>query len=180
MKLKPDNLIEFDRRPEISERIAGFVVASGPDLVLVHRLDWNTFLLDGYCAIRRPDIRRCLVLNKSGSWQAKALRAKSITPSPLSVVSVNSLADLLVSSASVFPLVNVQTELQDDEVCYIGRVTELCAKSFTLSLLNFHARWKGIRRFRFSDVTRVEFGSGYERALAISAGKGPQTPNYQA
>ena len=166
--------------PEISERIAGFVVASGPDLILVHRLDWNTFALDGYCAIRRQDIHRCLTLNRSGSWQAKALRAKGIAPSPLPEVSVESLADLLVTSGAGFPLVCVQTELRDEEVCYIGRVKELCAKTLTLSLLNFRARWTGVRCFRFSDVTRVDFDSGYERALARSAGKGPRIPKYQA
>ncbi len=175
MKFKLQNLVEFDRRPAISERIAGFVVASGPEFILLHRLDWNTFMLDGYCAIRSRDARRHRVLNPVGSWQARALKAKRMKPTPLANVSINSLPNLLTSACSAFPLINIQTELRDDELCYIGRLKKLSAETFTFFDLDFRARWTGVRRFKYADITRVEFGSGYENALALSAGRGSES-----
>jgi len=36
-------------------------------------------------------------------------------------------------------------------------------------------KWSGPRRMKFSDVTRIDFGGGYEEVLAVTAPKGART-----
>jgi len=48
-------------------------------------------------------------------------------------------------------------------------------KTFTIEDLNSNGEWSGPRRMKFSDVTRIDFGGGYEEALAVTAPKRPRT-----
>ena len=41
--------------------------------------------------------------------------------------------------------------------------------------LDAAAEWSGERRMKFSDITEVDFGGGYEEALALTAPKRPKT-----
>jgi hypothetical protein len=171
VKPKNSELIEFDRRPVVGEGIAGFVVAATPEVVLVHRLDWNTFSLDGYCAMRTRDIQRRRWLNRPTSWQETALRVKKIKPVSLPFVSADSFCDLLISISDAFSLITIHTELRDEGVCYVGRVKKLTDRYLVIFNLDTKAAWKGARRFRWADITRVDFGDGYAEALAFSVRK---------
>jgi hypothetical protein len=44
----------------------------------------------------------------------------------------------------------------------------------TIDDLDCNAEWSGPRQLKFSDITRVDFGGGYEKALAATAPKRPE------
>jgi hypothetical protein len=47
--------------------------------------------------------------------------------------------------------------------------------TFELFDLDANACWNRTRRFKFADVTRIDFGAGYESALSLFADKVPLT-----
>ena len=57
----------------------------------------------------------------------------------------------------------------DDDVCFIGKVAKLTDKTVTLEEIDPAARWEGVRRFRFADITQVGFGGAYEESLWLVA-----------
>ncbi|MEO6182944.1 MAG: hypothetical protein ABIP71_07600 [Verrucomicrobiota bacterium] len=169
LKHKLQHLIEFDRRPLIKERITGFVLDFSRTLIFLHELEWNVFALNGYIVIRDDDVRRIRIFEASSSWQRKALWQNKIKPRPVSGVCLDSLPALIASVSKKFPLINIQREKIEDGVCWIGRVLNMTDKTVTIEELDYHAKWVGKRRFKFTDITRVEFGDGYTKALALSA-----------
>jgi hypothetical protein len=57
----------------------------------------------------------------------------------------------------------------DPSVCYIGTVASLTEKTVTMRMIDPDARWADAKRLRFENLTKVEFGGGYEEALAMVA-----------
>ena len=160
-------LVEFDRDPRISECITGFVVGFSDSLVLLHLLDWNTFTLNGYIVIREQDITGLSVLGKD-SWQSKAARVNKLNPIQPSIA-LSSIADVMVSASKGFPLVAIEKELVANDKKWIGRLARLTKKTVVIRGLNPNAVWIKESKFSLSEITRVEFGGGYEAALALSA-----------
>jgi hypothetical protein len=161
-------LIEFDRRPQIYERIAGFVLDFGDSLILLHLLEWNTFILNGYIIVREQDINNYRVFGKPAYWQNKAARKNRLKPiNPH--ISINSVEDSILSASKSFPLIAIEKELVADDKRFIGRPAEFTSKTVTIHRLSPNAEWTGKSRFNLTEITRIEFGGGYERALALSA-----------
>jgi hypothetical protein len=161
-------LIEFDRRPQIYERIAGFVLDFSDSLILLHLLEWNTFTLNGYIVIREQDINNYRVFGKPTYWQNKAARKNRLKPiNPR--ISIDSFEDGISSASKSFPLIAIKKELVAENKRFIGRLAGFTSKTVTIHGLNPSAEWIKKSRFNLAEITRIQFGGGYERALALSA-----------
>jgi hypothetical protein len=160
-------LIEFDRRPQISERITGFVLDFSDSLILMHLLEWNTFSLNGYIVIRTQDVNRHRVFDESTCWQNKTVKAKSLKPVPPEV-HFSSLEEAIRSASTRFPLVTLEKELIVEDACWIGTLAGFTPKTVTIHNLDTSAKWSGEVRFNLKDITRLGFGGGYETALALN------------
>ncbi len=163
-------LIELDRRPQISEQIAGFVLDFSDSLILLHLLEWSTFTLNGYIVIRVRDINRQRVFDKKGCWQNKAAKAKKLKPIRPKVL-ISTLEEAIQSVDKAFPVITIEKEMIRDDACWIGKLAELTPKTISIHGLNTQAEWKGKDTFNLKDITRLAFGGGYETALALSAKK---------
>jgi hypothetical protein len=163
-------LIEFDRRPRIYQRIAGFVLDFNDSLILLHLLEWNTFTLNGYIVIREQDINRQKVFDKKGCWQNKAAKKNGLKPIHPGI-SISSLEEAIKSASKKFPLVTIEKELVVDDACWIGTLARFTEKTLVIHDLNPSAKWSGKMKFNLKDITRLAFGGGYETALALSAKK---------
>ena len=161
-------LIEFDRRPQISDRIAGFILDFNDSLILLHLLEWNTFTLNGYIVIRERDINRQMVFDKKDYWQNKAAKVNGLKPVHPGV-SIASLEEAIKSASKAFPLITIQKELVVDDACWIGTLAGFTAKTIAIHHLNPNAEWRGKNKFNLKDITRLAFGDGYDTALALSA-----------
>ena len=160
-------LIEFDRRPKIYERIAGFVLDFNDSLILLHLLDWNTFTLNGFVAIRLQDINRQRIFNNKEYWQSKAARVKRLKPIHPSI-SISSLEEAIVSASKAFDLIAIEKELVADGKMWIGKLARFTKKTVSIHGLNASAEWINESKFNLSEITCLGFGGGYETALALS------------
>jgi len=170
-KHRMKHLFQVKRHPKSLCRISGFVVDISDSLILLQRCDWDTFRLNGYSVIRIDDIESYRCFDKKRWWQFRAVQHFKLKPKAPAGVSVSSLPALLESAAKIFPLLTIHREKNNSEVCYIGKLTEVSRKTFTIEDLNCNAEWTGSRQFKFADVTLVDFGGGYENALAVTAPK---------
>jgi hypothetical protein len=165
------HLFEVKRRPQKLCKISGFVVDVSESLILLQRFDWDAFQLNGYSVIRSDDIASYRFFDKKKHWQFRATQHLKLKLKAPAGISVSSFSDLLESAAKVFPLLTIHRDKINTKVCYIGKLTTVSHKTFTIEDLNCNAEWTGSRQFKFSDVTLVDFGGGYENALAATAPK---------
>jgi hypothetical protein len=166
-------LVEADRRPEIEEKITGFVLGLSDDLILFHLFDWNTFSLDGYVIIRLNDIELFRAYSRIGLWQKRAVEMLKIRPRTV-CIGLSNWEEAISDIAKQYPLVHVQRELKYPRECWIGFPLEVTSKQLTLENLDPKAGWTGPYSMSTSDITRVGFGGGYERALAMTAPRRPK------
>ncbi len=170
-KAKMSHLIEVKRRFKDVGSTTGFIVDFSEPLVLFHTLDTDAFLLNGYTMIRREDITETRVFSKAEYWQVRAVRHFDLKPMRPAGISVASLPALLKSVANNYPLITLHPEQTKPDICFIGQLVSMTERTFTIEDLDSNGEWRGPRRMKFSDVTRVDFGDGYAGALAATAPK---------
>ena len=147
----------------------GFVVGFSEDLLLFHALNPDTFRLNGYIVLRLEDVKEYRAFDKPEFWRNRAVRGFGLKPVRPVGISLSSLPDLLESIAKRFPLITFHTERTKPDVCYIGSLLAKAEATFTIEDLDCNAEWTGPRRLKFRDITRIDFGGGYEEALAATA-----------
>jgi hypothetical protein len=163
-------LVKFSRKPLDDSSLYGFVLDCSDTLTLLHILETHTYTLNGYSVIRNEDVSLYAVYDRPDYYfDSRVLRLKGIKPEAQPEISVANFPDLLASIDKHYALTTIHRELINDEICSIGRLAGMTSKTFTLYELDTCAEWFGSRRYRFADVTKVDFGGGYEAALAIVA-----------
>ena len=155
-------------------RIVGFIVDASDSLVLFHQLDGDCFQLINHTVIRDKDIKAYRFFDKPKYWQYRAAKKFRLKPKRPAGVSVESLPALLKSINKRYPLLTIHPEKKKPDVCYIGPLLSMTEQTFTIDDLNCNAEWTGPRRMKWKDVTMVDFGGGYDRALAATAPKRPK------
>jgi hypothetical protein len=160
-----NRFVEFDRKPLDKHLIGGFVLEFSDLLTLISPLDDERFELNGYTVIRNSDVRRWRPVGED-SFCVQALKLKGIKPTRKRGLSLASWPDLLKTANELFPLITISRERIDRNACQIGRLRSTNRVSFELKEIDTSASWDDCNRYRFSDLTRVDFGGGYEAALA--------------
>ncbi len=176
-KTKTGSLITMTRRFKNSGSIMGFVVGVSDTLLILHTLDTDAFQLNGYIAVRTEDVSKCRVFDQVDSWWFRAMKHFDLTPIIPVGISIASLHDLIQSVATLYPLITFHPEEKKPDVCFIGPLLSMTERTFTIDDLNSTAQWTGPRRMRFHEVTRVDFGDGYAKALAVVAPKRSRSKN---
>jgi hypothetical protein len=168
--IRSQYLVKFSRKPIDESRLYGFVLACSETLTLLHILETSTYTLNGHSVIRNEDVSLYAVYDRPDYYyDSKVLRLKGIKPQPQPEISLESLSGLLTSIDGLFPLFTIHREIMNNDVCFVGRLAGMTPKTFTLYEIDDCAEWIGPRRYRFADITRVDFGGGYEQALALVA-----------
>jgi len=141
---------------------------------LFHTLGSDTFRFNGYTVLRTEDISEYRFFTKAEYWQFRAVRHFHLKPIRPAGISVASFPELLKSIAQHYPLITFHPEKKNPAVCYIGPLVAITEHTVTIDDLDCNGEWSGARRMKISDVTRVDFGGGYEEALAVTAPKKPR------
>jgi len=165
-------LVELCRRPKVQEQIAGFVIDFSDKLILLHRLDWNTFRLDGYTILRDVDVHQKRFFSRSTCWQVKAAKKWKLRPQPVSI-NLTNWETAAKDIHSLYPLLTVHREIRFANECWIGLPLEVSPRDFVLDNLDPNAEWTGPYSMKTADITRIDFNGGYENALASGAPKRP-------
>ena len=168
--IRSQYLVRFRRKPLDGSPLYGFVLACSETLTLLHLLETSTYTLNGYSVIRNEDVSLYAVYDRpTYYYESKVLRLKGIKPQPQPEISLGNLSDLLTSIDRLYPLFTIHRELVTNDRCFVGSLAGITAKTFTLDEVDDCAEWIGPRRYRFSDITKIDFGGGYEEALALVA-----------
>lgn len=168
-------IVKINRSPEIKDKIEGYVVGVSDLFVMLHALDGNYINLNGYIVLRVEDIHNYRVRDDYEFFLNRALKLQGIDPVPQQEINLSSHSSLFSSANEHFPLICIHREIMDGTTCFIGRVKTLTAKTITLNEIDPGARWKYTRRYNFKDITRIDFGGGYEATLALVAAHDAQS-----
>jgi hypothetical protein len=159
-----NQVVDF-KRPKLDEEyLRGFVLDYSDTLTLLNVLD-SDFYLNGFTVIRNSDVTSYRTYDDKDYFLNRALRLKSIKPKRKPGVDLISWKTLLLSAQKLFPLITIHREAISNEVCYIGKLVSITDKTFTLYDIDPDAEWDRPYRRRLSDLTKVDFGGGYEDAL---------------
>lgn len=148
----------------------GYLVGVGERFILLHHLD-DALDLDGYQALRIKHITGFETEFPRRAFYERALELKQQSVRPPEGVELDSAPELLRSLDERFPLLVIQREVVYPDACEVGRIRALFKKEYLLHWMNPDATWEADdRRFRYSDVTRVECAGRYETTLALVSG----------
>lgn len=159
-----NQVVDF-KRPKIDDHeLRGFVLDYSDSLTLLNVLDYD-FYLNGFTVIRNSDIASYRVYDKDDYFLNMALRLKSIKPARKPKIDLSNWESVLRTAQKIFPLLTIHREAISKDVCYIGRLVSNTEKTFTLYDIDPDANWDRTYRRKFADLTKVDFGGGYEDAL---------------
>jgi hypothetical protein len=171
--LKEQSLVRVSRAIRRSDKIDGFVVGIGQGWVLLAELD-HSIDLNGFQALRLKDLAKVEVRGGPETFAGRALAARCQWPPVGAEVDLDSLTGLIRSAAEAAPLVALFIEEEDPGVCFVGRPVGFTSRSVHLLEISAQAEWnQEPSKWRLVQVTRVEFGSRYEEALALVGGAPP-------
>ena len=152
----------------------GFVVDFSDNLILFHVVNMDAFQLNGYTVIRIENVKEYRAFDKAEFWQNRAVRRFRLKPVRPVGILLSSFPELLGSISKRYPLITLHPEKTKPSLCYIGPLLSMAKATVTIDDLDCNAEWSGPRHLKFSDITRVDFGGGYEKALAATAPKRPK------
>lgn len=156
-----------------ADRLEGFVVGIGADWVALQRLS-DRITFDGWYLIRRKDIQAVSIDPEPDSFEVRALQARDMWPPSAPEVNLEDAVGAITSSAGLATMVSVFDEFDRPDVCWIGALVSVDADRLRLLEVNAHGGWaRKPRAFDPADVTRLDFGGGYEEALLLVAGPPP-------
>jgi hypothetical protein len=147
----------------------GYVVDATDRHVLLH-LVTDDIRLAGYVILRVDDISEVRSDFDQCQFIQKALHLRRMTPERPVLVDLNSIETILASISEHYSLMVVHREAMGQNEFSIGELDSIGDKTFCLREIDRDAKWAGIKRMRFDEVTRIEFDGGYETALAQVAG----------
>jgi hypothetical protein len=147
----------------------GYVVGLSPGFVVLHRVA-DTILLDGYQVFRVADITKAWGDYPSRGFVEKALHLRNQRLEPVENLDLASVETVLSSAGAIFPLLSIHRERIYRDSCWIGQVVGMTDRTFLFRQINPAAEWVGTARYRFRDITKIDFGGRYEEALTMVAG----------
>ncbi len=161
--------IRFSRRFEHGS-VRGYILDVGPKFFLM-AIQSDQIRFDGFACFRIADVKNPR-LDPYAAFAEAALKkfGEPIPKKPK--VSVANVERLLRSAAKSFPLVTIHRETVRREVCWIGKVEKLSDEKVFLVEINPDATWdEKATPYKLNEITSVEFGGEYERALHLVGGK---------
>ena len=158
---------EFD---ETCPEFDGYVLGCSESLMCLSILD-DRIRFNGIEIFYRNQITELDVPTPHATFYETALRMRGDLAPDQPPIDLSSMQSVLESLTKIAPLVVIHRELQEPDICEIGKLTGFDATTFQLREIDPDADWADEpTEFRYEDVSRVGFGGEYESALALVAG----------
>lgn len=142
----------------------GFVIAVTDHWVVLHALDDGVYL-DDIVMLRLQDVSGVL-FRDDNAYHHRAVAGMSDAIAAFGFDAGVGAADLLKAVSPEGDILAIHLETLKGEPLVIGRVIRLRRKSFELHYVGRDGVWaKDAERWRYRDITRIEFGGRYLQAL---------------
>jgi len=129
--------------------------------------------MDGFQCYRISDIKT-MTPEPYAEFAEAALKKRGERKQKKPRVSLASIEKLLCSANCAFPLVTIHREKIKPNVCWIGQVVQVRRGRLSLLEIGPDAKWdEEPTEYKVDEITRVDFGGGYEDALRLVGGKPP-------
>jgi hypothetical protein len=163
--------VRFTRRFEQGS-VRGYVLDVGPRFFLLAS-QGDEIRFDGFSCFRLGDVNG-LRPDPYAAFAEAALKRLRVPMPKKPKVSVVSIGELLLSASKAFPLLTIHRETVDPDVCWIGKIKEVQRGQVSLLEIGPDAKWdREPTAYRMNEITSVEFGGEYERALHLVGGNPP-------
>lgn len=159
-------LVEFNRKPLDKHALFGFMLACNDEFTLIQEFDTSLFRLDGFVVFQNDSVKNFRIYDEPGYFLSEVVEFERISPSSPPKISVHSWPEIIKSVSELFPLIVIEQEAIDRDICYIGKLLETRKNGFTLRDIDPNAEWEKKRKYKFKDITKVKFGGRYETVLA--------------
>ena len=167
-----DVLVQFTRPLEAGS-VTGYILAAGPRFFLLAFVD-EYIRFNGFQCFRLQDVRNLQVPAKNAAFVEAALKLRGQRKPRTPRISVQSLQELLRTAGRLFPIVTIQRERVNPDVCHIGSVLSVTESEVSLLEIDPDACWeKHALSYRTAQITRIDFGGDYEQALSLVGGPAP-------
>jgi len=150
--------------------VTGYVVAVGPEFFLLS-LVGEEIVFNGFEALRLQDVTEVESPHEYHAFIEKALELKREQEPAYPVIDLGSVGALVESAGRAFPIVSISREYADPDVCHVGMPVQVQAGSVSLMEIGPDAVWyEDVEFYSLGEITRVDFGGGYEEALILVGG----------
>ena len=155
---------------ETCPEFEGVVIGLSDSLVCLAILD-DRVRYNGIDTFYRDQVSDLEIPAPHATFYETALRLRGDCAPQAPPLDLSSMRDVIDSISTIAPLIVIHRERQEPEICEIGQVTALDAKTFQMREIDPGADWADeVSEFRYEDISRVGFGGEYESALALVAG----------
>jgi len=148
----------------------GYVLDIGSRFFLLGLIDGN-IMFNGFQCLLISDVKRLKVPDPYVDFIVAALHKRGQCIASKPNIDLSSLPALLKSADRLFPLITIFRERVKPDTCIIGNVIDLSESHLLFHEIGPDAVWEEKpSKIRLSDITRVDFGGGYEEALHLVGG----------
>jgi hypothetical protein len=165
-------LVAIERIDLADGLITGFVAGCGPEWFALDVVD-QSVRIDGVTCLAYADVSLCEAPAPGADFTVKALRVLGVERPTQLDVDLTSLESLLRTAGALYPVMTISAEGSEPDSCWVGRLDSVSRHLATLQLINPDAQWeKEPEEFGLDEITRIDFGTEYERALVLVGGAG--------
>jgi hypothetical protein len=148
----------------------GYVLDIGPQFFLLALVD-NAIMFNGFQCMRLSDVRRLRVPDPYANFIVSALQKRGEILERKPRINLKSLPKLLESANRLFPITTIHREKVDPDSCKIGCLLGIGQRHVYMLEIGPDAIWEEEpTEIVLREITRVDFGGGYEDALHIVGG----------
>jgi hypothetical protein len=151
--------------------VEGYVLDIGPRFFLLAIIDdYQKF--NGFQCSRISDVRQLRVPAPYADFIVAALRKRGQIIRRKPNINLAGLPELLKTASRLFPLITIHRQEAKPDICEIGRAIDVDKNRLLFHEIDPGAIWyKRLTSFPLNEITRVEFGGGYEEALHLVGGE---------
>lgn len=167
---KDRTLVSLWRDDIDASPVNGFVLGVGAEWVLLTYVS-EEIAYNGFVALRLKDITEVESPHVHAAFITRALELKKLKEPDLPDVELLGTGPLIMSAGRSFPIVTLSRELTDPDTCQIGMPVQVQAGTVSLMEIDANAVWyDDVEFYRLDEITRLDFGGGYEEALTLVGG----------
>ena len=161
-------LVKFSRKPLDKHPLFGFILDYNNTFTLIQEFEQSLFQIDGFSVFENKSVKDCWVYEDPKSFLSEVVRFEKLRPLKNPGISIQSWSDIIRTMNDQFPLIVIERESLEREVCHIGKVYEIKRNTFSMRDIDPYAEWeKKPSNYKFKDITKVKCGGRYETVLAL-------------